>query len=243
MTSQRRPSSFARLSALKQSPDPFEEGIGMPILHGVSVSPYVRKAFVALTEKSVEFEERIVLPTQIPDDYYKISPLGKIPCFQDGDFALADSSAIIAYLEKAHPETPLYPVEAKEHGRAVWYEEYADTKLASVLLVPFFEFVVKPKLMGQDPDKARVEKALGKELPRILDYLEAEIGDKEWFAGGQFSVADIAIASPFVNFQYAKQSVSQESQPKVAAFLKRVLARPSFQSALAKDAAFFAQGK
>jgi glutathione S-transferase len=211
----------------------------MAILHGVSVSPFVRKVLVTLLEKSVEFEHRIVLPAEVDDDYRKISPLGKIPCFQDGDYTVPDSSAIIAYLERVYPEPALYPADAKDYGRALWYEEYADTKVAMTVLVPFFEFVVKPQILKKDPDKARVEKAMTEDYPGILDYLEAELGDKDWFVGSQFSIADIAITTHFVNFQYARQSVDASRWPKMSGFLKRALERPSFKEALSKDQAFF----
>jgi glutathione S-transferase len=57
------------------------------------------------------------------------SPLGKIPCFQDGDYTLPDSSCIIAYLERTNPRPALYPEDPKEYGRALFLEEYADSRL------------------------------------------------------------------------------------------------------------------
>ncbi|MDF1665545.1 MAG: glutathione S-transferase family protein [Planctomycetota bacterium] len=212
----------------------------MPTLHGVSVSPFARKALVGLFEKGIEFDHKIVIPNKIPEDYYAISPLGKVPCFQDGDFALPDSSAILAYLEKVKPEPALYPAEAQAYGRVVWLEEYADTKLAMTVLVPFFENVVKPSILKKEPDTARVKKVMTEDYPGVMDYVEAQLGDKTWFAGDQFTVADIAMATPFVNFQYAQQSVDAERWPKMAAFIQRAMERPSFQKALALDKAFFA---
>ena len=75
----------------------------MPKLLGAFGSPFVRKAFVALTEKGIAFEHEQVIPFGAPASYRKISPLGKIPAYQDGDRTLADSSVIIAYLEKTKP--------------------------------------------------------------------------------------------------------------------------------------------
>ena len=212
----------------------------MPKLHGVSVSPFVRKALIGLLEKSIDFDQVMVIPNQIEEAYYSISPLGKVPCFQDGDFALPDSSAILAYLERIKPDPALYPSDAKAYGRTIWYEEYADTKLAMTVLVPFFEMVVKPNILGKEPDKERIEKTMKDDFPGVLDYVESELGDKDYFVGDQFSVADIAITSPFVNFQYAQQSVDSDRWPKMAAFLKRMLERPSFQKVMAMDQAFFA---
>ena len=80
-----------------------------PVLHGVNASPFVRKARVALAEKGIEYETVPVMPMGQPAEYYEISPLGKIPCYVEGDFALPDSSVIIAYLERKQSEPRLYP--------------------------------------------------------------------------------------------------------------------------------------
>ena len=95
----------------------------MPTLHGVSLSPFVRKVRVALAEKSIAYEQVPVMPFNQTDEYFAKSPLGKIPCWEDGEFVLPDSSAIIAYLERVHPEPALYPSDPKEFGRALWYED------------------------------------------------------------------------------------------------------------------------
>ena len=71
-----------------------------PILHGVNASPFVRKARIALAEKGVDYELVPVMPMGQTQEYMKMSPLGKIPCYQEGDFTLPDSSCIIAYLER-----------------------------------------------------------------------------------------------------------------------------------------------
>ena len=211
----------------------------MLTLHGVSVSPFVRKALLGFFEKSIDFDHKIVIPHKIPEAYYEISPLGKVPCLQDGDFALPDSSAILAYLEKIQAEPALYPAEAKAYGRVLWLEEYADTKLVMTILVPFFENIVKPNILKQEPDKERVKKAMTEDYPKVMDYLEGQLGEKTWFAGDQFTVADIAVGSPFMNFQYAQQKVDEQRWPKMAAFVQRAMGRPSFQKALALDQAFF----
>ena len=107
-----------------------------PILHGAPLSPFVRKARVALAEKGVDYELDPLVPFGVADEYKKLSPLKKIPCWEEGDFALPDSSAIVAYLERIQPEPSLYPQDPKQFARALWYEEYADTKLAEVCTTP-----------------------------------------------------------------------------------------------------------
>ena len=76
----------------------------MPTLHGIDGSPFVRKVKVACLEKGVSFDQNPVMPMGVSDDYKKISPLGKIPCWTtDEGHNIPDSSCILAYLDAAHP--------------------------------------------------------------------------------------------------------------------------------------------
>ncbi len=211
----------------------------MPIIHGASASPFVRKARVAFAEKGVAYELNPIMPFGPNPEYMKKSPLGKIPCLEDGDFVLPDSSCIVAYLERANPNPPLYPSDPKEYGRALWYEEYADTRLVENLGAVFFERVVK-SMLQQETDHERVKQVLGEGVPPVFDYLEGEIGDREVLVGTHFSVADIAICSPFVNFMHAGESVDASRWPRLAAYVERTHARPSFKALIEEEKAQFA---
>lgn len=199
-----------------------------PILHGANASPFVRKVRVALAEKGIDYDQVQVMPMGQTEEYLAMSPLGKIPCYQEGAFTLPDSSAIIGYLEKKQPEPALYPKEAQAFGRALWYEEYADTKLVDTIGAIFFNRVVQAKILKGEPDEAAIAKAK-ETLPSVFDYLEKEIGDKDVLAGSHFSVAEIAVASPFVNLAHAGENVDASRWPKLAAYLERVHGRPSFK--------------
>ena len=83
----------------------------MPTLIGVNASPFVRKVRVALAEKKIPYDREDLIPVNVPAEFRKISPLGKIPAYRDGKVTLCDSSVICAYLEKTHPTPPLYPTE------------------------------------------------------------------------------------------------------------------------------------
>src|SRR4026208_1613599 len=101
----------------------------MAKVYGVNLSPYVRKVRIVLAEKNVPYELDPVIPVNVSPEYKKISPLGKIPAFEDGGRYLPDSSVICAYPERKPPTPPLYPSDPYEYGRALWFEEYADTAL------------------------------------------------------------------------------------------------------------------
>jgi glutathione S-transferase len=209
------------------------------ILHGVNASPFVRKVRVALAEKGIAYELRPLMPMAPPPEYLKISPLGKIPCFQDGDFTLPDSSCIIAYLERTHPRPALYPEDAKQYGRALFLEEYCDTRLIETLGPVFFQRVIRKRILKQEPDEALARKKIDEEAPRVFDWLEGQLGDAEWLVGPRFGIADIAAGSPFVNFAHAGEAVDAKRWPRLAAYVERVHARPSFKGCLEEERAAF----
>ncbi|MGI9592393.1 MAG: glutathione S-transferase family protein [Myxococcota bacterium] len=209
----------------------------MPILHGANGSPFVRKVRVICAEKSIAYEQNPLIPFGVSDEYRAKSPLGKIPCWEDGDYVLPDSSCIGLYLEKLHPTPALYPADARELGRALWYEEYADSKLTETVGPFFFERFVKKNLMQQEPDEERLKPILAEQVPPVFDYLEREVTDREYLVGNRFSIADIATASPFVNFALGGESVGAGRWPNLAAYLERVHSRPSYKGVLEAEQA------
>jgi glutathione S-transferase len=210
----------------------------MPKLLGAFGSPFVRKAYVALTEKGISFEHEQVIPFGVSPEYRKISPLGKIPAYQDGDKTLADSSVIIAYLEKIHPLPALYPSDPYDYARALWFEEFGDGGLAPVLGTKvFFPKVIAPRFFKQEPNLAEIQKVVDTEIPPLFDYLEGEIGDEEYLVGNKFSIADIGVATIFVNYAYAGYGVDAKRWPKLAAYINRILSRPSFKGVIDKEKA------
>ena len=105
----------------------------MPIVYGVNASPFVRKVRVFLAEKGIAYELDPVIPVNVSAEFRKMSPLGKVPAFRDGDRTLSDSSIICAYLERMHPQPALYPADAYDYARALWFEEYGDGGLSGVI--------------------------------------------------------------------------------------------------------------
>ena len=209
----------------------------MPTVYGVSVSPFVRKVRVALAEKGVKYDVEPIVPIGPNVEYRKISPLGKIPAYRDGDKTLADSSVICAYLERTHPNPPLYPSEPYEYARALWFEEYADGGLVAVIGAKiFFQLVVGPKMMNQPTDPAVVKTALEEELPPMYDYLESQLAPgAKTLVGNQLSIGDIAVGSMFVNLFHTGNGVDTKRWPKLAAYLAALHERPSFRGCIADD--------
>lgn len=200
------------------------------IVYGSAVSPFVRKVLVFIAEKGLMTEH---LPLRFHDpspEFQAVSPTGKIPGFSDGDYRLADSSAIVQYIERKYPNPSLLPQDAESLGRAIWFDEYADTILFGAAGTVFANLVVRPKVLGLPCDMAAVEKATSEELPVIYDYLQSQISGR-YLVGEAFSLADIAVASPFVNLAMCGHKLDASKWPMLAAFVDGVLARDSFQKA------------
>ena len=210
----------------------------MPTVYGVNASPFVRKVRVALIEKNIPYEFETVFPGPMaPPDFRQLSPLGKVPAFRDGDRVLADSSVICAYLERVHPTPPLYPSDPYDYARALWFEEWADGGLVPVSGPKiFFQRVVGPRFFGRTTDEEVVRTAIEQELPPLFDYLESQLTGGEFLVGTSFTIGDIGVLTQFVNLAHAGVSPDAARWPKLAAYVERGLARPSFAGLIAEEA-------
>jgi len=200
------------------------------IVYGSSLSPFVRKVLAFAAEKGIEVENQPVNPRQPDEAFVEASPFRKIPAFRDGDFTVADSSAIVQYLEALKPEPALIPAEPKARAKAIWFDEYADTILGPTCAKMMFNRIVAPKFMGRDGDLEAAAKAEREELPPALDYLESAIPDTLHLVGSGLTLADIAVATMFANFNHLKVAIDPARYPRVTAFADAMLARPSFSA-------------
>ena len=209
------------------------------ILYGSTLSPYVRKVAAYLAEKGIDHELK---PTGIGDpdpDFRAASPFGKMPALIDGDYSLADSSAIIHYLEAKYPDPELIPADPQLRGKTIWFEEFADTVLMGCGAKMFFNRIVAPRFLGREGDLAAADAAERNELPPILDYLESVIPDSGHLVADRLTIADLAVASPLVNLQHMGIAIDEGRYPRTAAFAQALHGRPGFEPLIAREIAFF----
>jgi glutathione S-transferase len=211
------------------------------ILYGSSMSPFVRKTLAFVSEKGLEVELKPIGFNDPDPVFREASPFGKMPGFRDGDFAISDSTAIITYLEAKHPEPAMYPASPASRARTVWYEEFADTILVACMGKLFFNRVVAPRFLGREGDLAAADKAQAEELPPLLDYIERVMPASGYLVDDRLTLADLAVASPFVNLGHVGVTPNPATHPKTAAFVEAILARPSFAPIVAQEKAFFAR--
>lgn len=173
-----------------------------------------------------------------PDTLRQVHPLGKSPVITDGEVTVAESGAIIEYLVERYGNGRLVPAAGTpERLRYRYWLHFAEgsampplllklvfQKIASAKL-PFF---VKPIARGIS---AKVMSTLvDPNLTRQLDFMEAELGKSEWFAGKEFSAADIQMSFPIE--AAAQRAGLDEKRPRLMAYLKRIHARPAYARAL-----------
>ncbi|HEX7373881.1 MAG TPA: glutathione S-transferase family protein [Steroidobacteraceae bacterium] len=193
---------------------------------GSYLSPFVRKVLACLDIKGLPYEIDPIPPFFGDDRFTQLSPLRRVPVLIDDRVTLADSTVIVQYLEDRYPRPTLFPVDVADRARARWFEEYADTRLADLLVWGVFrKAVLEPGIFGIPRDVAAIERIVREDLPVAFDYLETSVpGDG--FLFGEPGIADIALAVPFRNLGYARQRIDAERWPVTASYVNRVLALP-----------------
>lgn len=207
-------------------------------LYGFPLSPFVRKVAVVLADKGLDFEWVPTNPRQPDEEFSAASPFHKIPALADGDFRIADSTAIVTYLDAAYPQAQTLPTEAKARARAVWFEEVADTIMVAAGSPIIYNRFLQPVIFGQAGDEAAAQ-AAEQALLRPLDYIEGQLGEEGWL-GDDFTIGDLSIAAPIKTLSYAGWTIDAARHPKLATWYDRVQARPGWQAVAEREAATFA---
>jgi len=202
-------------------------------LFGALFSPFVRKVAVVAAEKGLAFDMPPFSFADPCEDFLAASPFRKIPAIKDGDYRLCDSTAICAYFDALAPDAPIYPVEARARGRAVWFEELADTIMVPTLGHAIFNRFVLPRFRGVAGDEDAALAAIEK-FNEVLSYLEGVTPSDGWLAG-EFSLGDVAVASLLRTAEYIGAGLDRARFPAIAAWYDRVTARPAWQSVAAME--------
>jgi glutathione S-transferase len=173
-----------------------------------------------------------------PPELARVHPLGKSPVITDDAVTVAESGAIIEYLVERYGNGRLAPaIGTPERLRWRYWLHFAEgSAMPPLLLKLIFEkipqspmpFFVKPIARGISAQV--LARMVEPNLKRQLDFMEAELGHSEWFAGSDFSAADIQMSFPVE--AAAQRAGLDASRPKLMAFLKRIHARPAYRRAL-----------
>jgi glutathione S-transferase len=220
------------------APQPQQERTVLKI-YGVPISVHTRKVIVVALAKGLPHEVVPVVPVipgNPPPDWRQLSPTGLIPALTDGDFTLADSSAICGYMERLHPAHPVYPQPPRDYALALSLEQYAGTLFRDVVHPLFHEVFVNPKIRNAPTDQNKIDAVLTKAVPETFGYLDSVAGG-DFLVGKVMSVADIAVASNLINYQYIGFDLDRARFPRLAALFDRVVRQPAVREALRREQA------
>jgi glutathione S-transferase len=182
-----------------------------------------------LEELGVPYEivpyKRDAVTRLAPPDLKKVHPLGKSPVITDGALTVAESGAIIEYLTKTYGKGKFWPAETAPTWLA--HTHWMHFAEGSAML-PFL-LALYVGMLGENgaPLKPRIES----EIANHLDYMNDALAKHDYFAGNEFSAADIQMS--FI-LEIADRSERLKDYPRLGALLKRLRDRPAYKRAIEK---------
>lgn len=173
-----------------------------------------------------------------PESLKQIHPLGKSPVLEDDGRAIAESGAIIDYLVEHYGDGRLIPPAGSDERLAYTYWlHYSEGSLMPLMLLKliFDRLAYPPMPLVMRPAAALIAMGVkGKFVaPRLkdqLDFIEGELAKSTWFAGDEFTAADIQMSFP-LEAAVARNAIG-EDRPNIRNFVKTIHARPAYQRAL-----------
>jgi len=211
----------------------------MIVVHHLNNSRSQRVLWL-LEELGVPYEvkryERDAKTMLAPPELLAVHPLGKSPVITDGDNTLAETGAIVEYLVETYGQGRLVPAAGTpERLRWTYWLHYAEGSAMTPLLLKLVFTALPARAPGllKGLVKAVAAKAqsgfVDPQLKSHIDYWEAELGRNAWFAGPDFTAADIMMSFPL---EAGAARAGAASRPRVKAFLDRIHARPAYRRAL-----------
>jgi glutathione S-transferase len=207
-------------------------------LYSGPLSLFSRKVEIALLEKGLPFERVMVPFTQTVGyspknvEVLRINPKGQVPVLVNGDLSLYDSTVIIEYLDEAYPQSPLFPVSAKDRAQCRLWDVFAD----EVMLVPLRALMHRTGPRPADPQAWLALEAAAKDaglvLARYLAELDQRLEGAAYFCG-KLSAADISVFMA-VLFSQRLGGPSIKGHGALWQWYQNLSARPAFAQVVAE---------
>lgn len=180
---------------------------------------------------------------QAPAALRAVHPLGKSPVITDGEETLAESGAILEYLVETYGKGRFAPAHGTpERLNYTYFLHYAEGSLMPLLFMKLVfnrlpervPWLIRPvaRMISAGADK----QLLGPQIANHFAFLEGELAKRDWFAGADFTAADIQMSFPL---QAAAQRVGFGGRlPRLQRFIERIEARPAYKRASERGGAF-----
>ena len=192
----------------------------------------------------IKYYQRNPESMRAPPELTQIHPLGRSPVVTDGDVVVAETGAIIEYLLETYGRGRLRPPPGTPEARrfTYWLHFAEGSEMSPLLMRLVFDrlvtspmpFFVRPVAKGI----ARKVRAsfIDPQIIAHLDFVESELRRSAWFAGEEFSAADVQMSFPLE--VSAMRAGLGTGRPKLQAFLDRIHARPAYARALERGGSY-----
>ncbi|KAA8383729.1 glutathione S-transferase [Acetobacter tropicalis] len=193
----------------------------------------------------IQFYKRDPKTMMAPKSLQAIHPLGKSPVITDtdGNVTLAESGAIMEYLINKYGNGRLAPArDTPEYVRFIYWLHYAEgSAMPPLLLKLIFGMLPKQAPLPFRPFAFLISKGaqtgfINPQVKLHMDYWERRLSESEWFAGSDFTAADIQMSFPLE--AAAARAGATDNRPHVRAFLRCIHGRPAYQRALQRGGAY-----
>ena len=167
------------------------------ILQGTLLSPFVRTVQLALRYKGLSYQLQPLNPVISNEITSHRHPVGKVPILTDKHHDIIGGKVITHYLDDAYPVPPLYPGSAFERAHIRWLEEYAYTRLASLMGgILFYQGVYQHRIQQKPLDQEELEQCLTNTLPNALDHIELQL-PSNGYVTEHISMAELSLWSVY----------------------------------------------
>jgi glutathione S-transferase len=163
-----------------------------------------------------------------PPDLVALHPLGAAPLIEDGDLLLAESGAIVDYILVKYGSgqlriAPSHP----DYATYLYWFHFSNGNLQPVM----------GRLMAVSraglPVDHPVQSSAEMRLDRVLKFVDSHLQEANYFAGGEFTAADIMSVFSLTTMRLF-QPVDLKPYSNILSYLQRIAARPAYQRAMAK---------
>ena len=179
-----------------------------------------------LEELGVDYEikhyQRDAETMLAPPSLKEVHPLGKSPVITDAELTIAETGAIVEYIVSRYGNGKLVPAtDTPEHLRYTYWLHYAEGSAMPPLLMNLIFNLFEIK------DSKAMDGFIAPQIKLHFDYIESELNKSKWFAGEEFTAADIQMSFPLELLASLPQQL--ESRPKIKEFLARIHQRAAYK--------------
>jgi glutathione S-transferase len=209
-----------------------EQPAPIPKLYHLPLCPYSRKVRVALREKGLTAELVEIAPWgERGDELFALNPAAEVPVLAGGGTVVADSVAIVEYLEEAYPEPSLYGRDLAQRTETRRLVAWFDSKFAREVTDLLWREKLVKRWKRQGFPRSEALREGSQNIRGHLAYIDYLYQDRKWLAGPELSMADIAAAAHLSVLDYLGDVPWREA-PGAKEWYAKMKSRPSMRPIL-----------